>query len=81
MNFALKVVTSRSNLIYLVQAEEKYCKLPAWYYVQVEKLKLPILKEAAKLGANLLNFGKILYSGWGENPPEDIKQKIQEEYS
>ncbi|KJV63794.1 hypothetical protein APHMUC_0072 [Anaplasma phagocytophilum str. ApMUC09] len=25
-------------------------------------------------------YGEILYSGWGENPPEDMVQKIKDEF-
>ena len=76
---ALKV--SQSDLVYLVRAESKPSMEMAWYYVQVEsKAKLPIFLKKVKTGLNLEEFGTVLYSGWGTEPPDDIKQKIKEQF-
>jgi len=38
-------------------------------------------KDLKAAGIYLSQYGKILVSGWGENPPEDIDTKIKAEYS
>ncbi len=51
-----------------------------WHYVDIDKLKLPIflndIKNKNKI--DVAQYGKILFSGWGKEPPEDIKKKIEE---
>ena len=80
--FTSLVKASRSDLVYLVTAKEKPTNMDAWYYVQIEsKSKVPIfLEKVKKTGLNLTEYGKVLYSGWGTEPPEDIKAKIKEEF-
>ena len=79
MSFAAKLQSSRSDLVWLVTGFDG--GLPAWYYVQVEKTKLHLFKARNKDSANLTDYGTILYSGWGTEPPEDIRQKIKEQFS
>ena len=76
MSFLEKLNKNRSN-IYLVQGTDRGRK--AWYYVQVEPMKVPLfLKEAPGKQVNLEDYGRIVYSGYGEEPPEDIKKKVEE---
>ena len=45
----------------------------AWHYVEVERIKPPLFQEALKSGTvNIIQYGTILRSGWGNNPPQDI---------
>lgn len=81
MKFVEMVVKSKAGLIFLVKGKEKYQGKSAWYYVLANKLKLPIMQEKIAYGLNISDYGTVLYSGWGENPPDDIRQKIQQEYS
>jgi len=72
-------ITGRNNL-FLVKGKNDGSD--AWYYIMVDKLKVSLYEKDVdgdfiKLG----KYGKILYSGWGEEPPEEIKDKIKEEYS
>jgi hypothetical protein len=81
MSFLDAVKASQSNMIYLVRAEEKPSGKPAWYYVRVHsKAKLPIFLEKVKTGLTLTDYGDVLYSGWGTEPPEEIKAKIKEQF-
>lgn len=72
---------SRADCLYLCKGLDK--GRAAWYYVMVDKPKIPIfLKQYETPGGtiNLLDYGEVVYSGWGEEPPEDIKKKVEEEY-
>ena len=76
------VKASEKALVYFVKSKAKPNRAAAWYYVKLtHKLKAPIFLNKLKTGANLLDFGTVLYSGWGVEPPEDIKKKIKEEFS
>ena len=62
-----------SHYVYLVRGEER--GRPAWYYILVEKEKVQEFK--AQLDAetiDLSKFGKILNSGFGEDPPKQVKE-------
>jgi hypothetical protein len=52
-----------------------------WYYVKVNKLKLPLYSHALQSGnMNVSDFGEVLFSGWGKNPPDSVRRKIDEMY-
>lgn len=54
---------------------------PTWHYLIVGKLKLPILMKATEQGeVDLCEFGQIIFSGFGEVPPAEIKQYVQNVY-
>lgn len=63
--------------IFLVRGE---CdNRPVWHYVQVDKLKLPLYKRAVTTDSiDVADYGKVLASGWGEEPPESVKKRIEE---
>jgi len=77
--FTAKLQSSRSELVWLLNAVDK--DKACWYYLQVEKTKLQLFKAKLKTGKfKLTDYGKILYSGWGEKPAESIRQKIREQF-
>jgi hypothetical protein len=78
MSFVDKLQSSRGKLVYLVTGVDT--GKPAWYYVQVKKAKLQLFKSRNKDGSDLTDYGTILYSGWGTEPPENKKQKIKEQF-
>ncbi|CAK5014006.1 unnamed protein product [Meloidogyne enterolobii] len=54
---------------------------PAWHYLLVDKDKKEAFLGKCKTGSmDVANYGQILYSGWGKDPPQDIKDKLNEEY-
>ncbi len=80
-NFLQAVKASQSDLVYLAIGKEKQTQQPAWHYVQISsKAKVPLFLKNIKTGINLTDYGTILYSGWGEEPPEGIKQKIKAQF-
>jgi hypothetical protein len=47
----------------------------------VSKLKLSIFLVKIKEGSlDIANYGQVLHSGWGKNPPEDITEAVKKEY-
>ncbi len=79
MAFLAKLQSSRTDLLYLVTGRDAGRK--CWYYVMVDKAKHSLFKAKLKTDFIQLNdYGNILYSGWGEEPPEEMKQKIEEQF-
>jgi hypothetical protein len=80
MSFLEKLQNSQGELVYLVRG--KHEGREAWHYVLVEKAKLPFFCAKVKSGAlDVANYGKILHSGYGKNPPEDIVASIKQQYN
>jgi hypothetical protein len=71
---------SQGNLVYLVKGTDK--GKAAWHYVLIDKLKLPLFREMLKTGRlDVARYGKVLYSGWGENPPAAMVESVKKCYS
>jgi len=69
----------QAELIYLVKGVD--AGRNAWYYVLVDRLKLQMfLKALNDEIIHLENYGKILYSAYGDDPSSEITNKIKEEY-
>jgi hypothetical protein len=78
--FAFAKRTIRSENVYLVKGCDSTGRA-AWYYVLVSPLKMRLFEHQSKSGSmNLNDFGVILRSGYGENPPEDAVQQAREEF-
>lgn len=70
---------AQAEYIYLVKGIDANRK--AWYYVLVEKLKVQLFLKALNDDIiHLENYGKILYSAYGEEPPANITQQLKDEY-
>ena len=68
-----------ADLIYLVKGIDD--NRNAWYYVLVERLKVSLFLKALNDDIiHLENYGKILYSAYGDEPPKEITDKVKEEY-
>ena len=69
-----------SERIYLVRGKDR--GEPAWHYVLVKKALLPLFLRRANGGRlDVADFGRVLESGWGKDPPEDIRKSIKEMHS
>lgn len=80
MSFAQRIESQKGEFIYLMRGEDKGKK--AWHYVLIDKLKLPLFLMKVDEGrVNASEYGKILYSGWGENPPSHVQKTIETLYS
>ena len=63
---------------YLVRGKES--GRAAWHYVLVKKHLLGLFLKLTNGGSvNVADFGDVLRSGWGEDPPEGTRDKILEE--
>jgi len=69
----------QAELIYLVKGVD--AGRNAWYYVLVDRLKVQLfLKALNDEIIHLENYGKILFSAYGEEPPAEITKALKEEY-
>ncbi len=69
----------KADLIYLVKGVDD--SRNAWYYVLVERLKLSLFLKALNDDIiHLENYGEILYSAYGDEPTQDITDKLKAEY-
>ena len=63
------------HLVYLVRGEDR--GHPVWHFVLVDEEKLDNFKAKVATGTiNVANYGRVLKSRWGKDPPEDIVRKI-----
>ena len=68
------------KLVYLVRGVDQGRK--AWHYVLIHRHKKEKFLAAIKSGTiDIAEYGMVIASGWGENPPQDLVRKIEEEYS
>ena len=73
----MKHKENASERMYLVRGKDR--GKPAWHYVLVEKALLPLFLRRTKGGRlDVADFGRVLTSGWGKDPPEDIWKSIGE---
>ncbi|MDG7056466.1 MAG: hypothetical protein LKM44_03195 [Wolbachia endosymbiont of Meromenopon meropis] len=78
-SFANATRRSRSDLIYLVRGKDR--GKSAWHYVLIDKNKREMFLAKSRTGSmDVADYGEILYSGWGEDPPQKIIDKINEEF-
>ena len=73
----MKYNENASERIYLVRGKDR--GKPAWHYVLVEKTLLPLFLRRTKGGSlDVADFGLVLKSGWGKDPPENVRKDINE---
>ena len=67
------------NYLYTVYVTDRGRK--AWYYVLVDKDKVDDFKAKVATGTiKVGEYGKVLRSGWGKDPPKDIEHMIDLQY-
>ena len=63
------------NRIYLIRGKVKGKQ--AWHYVLVKSHLLKKIEDQTASGTvNVADYGHVLYSGWGTDPPESTKNKL-----
>ncbi|XP_013392727.1 ankyrin-3-like [Lingula anatina] len=66
--------------VYLVRGKDN--NKPAWHYVLVKRrLHSTFMLKTQGGSLDVADYGRVLKSGWGQDPPQDIKTKINEEHS
>ena len=68
------------NPVYLVRGKDNGKE--AWHFVLVDKEKITDFKEKIKSGnIDVAKYGKVLYSGWGKDPPQEKVDIIDKKYA
>jgi hypothetical protein len=77
--FHKKKQNLNNKVIYLSQGH--FNGRATWHYLLVDKMKLPILlKESKSEQIDLTKYGNIVFSGFGENPPEEVRICVKNKY-
>jgi len=65
--------------VYLYNAKDKEHG-DCWYYIELEKNKEQQFKKAVEKGSEfkITDYGRILTSGWGKNPPQKTINFLKE---
>ncbi len=72
--------TKDGDLVWLVRGKD--AGRPAWHYVMISRSKLALFRRAISTGSlDVSDYGSILESGWGEDPPQESVARIRERYS
>lgn len=71
-----------SNNLFLIKEEREGKSV--YHYALVNPDKKEVFQERSKAGSALVreieDYGRILYSGWGQDPPESISDRIERAY-
>ena len=71
---------SNMPLIYLVQGYEQ--KVKTWYYIRVPSNKSAVLSRLTPHAhVDLNEIGEIIYSGYGDFPPDYVREAVEKERS
>ena len=66
--------------IYLVRGKDR--GRPAWHYVHVKDTLLTEFLEKTRGGSlDVADYGEVLSSGWGDDPPADLADSIDRDYA
>src|SRR5262249_30639635 len=80
LHFTRQIQYSRPDHIFLVRGYDDNDRR-AWYYVMADKGKREVFKaQNGSMQLALTDYGQILYSGFGNNPPETIRQEMEDDY-
>ena len=80
-SFLNKVIGSRGHLLYTLKGTDAESGRKAYWFLLVDPPKLGKFEKALETGTfNLEDYGKIIESGFGEEIPQWVKDKLKEEY-
>ena len=80
-NFVAKIIRQKAMVCSLVfPAYENVAE--AWYILEINKGKAKEFDQHMKLSIpiTLTDYGTILHSGWGKEPPKELKIELNEKY-
>ena len=70
----------KTRLVHLVRGKIRGSTV--WHYVLVDEDKVEDFKAKVDTGTiDVADYGKTLYSGWGEDPPKDTVRKLDLRFS
>ena len=68
-------IFNKSHRVFLVRSKDR--GKPTWQYVLINENKVDAFEIQFNTGrGNVSNYGKVLYSGSGQDPPKDIVHKV-----
>lgn len=74
---ALRV--ERARQVFLVKGAKQ--GKPVWIYLLVNKALLPVFQhKMGQPGVDVAQYGEVLYSGWGKEPPEYVVKQLKKEF-
>ena len=80
LNHAQTLQAQRPDHIFLVRGKDTTGE-DAWYYVQVERGKREaFLRQGGVALLDITQFGAVIQCGYGEKPPQHIRDLMKEEY-
>ncbi len=72
-------MTSEKNTLFLIKLSED--NFHYWHYVEVTAAKKRLLKEVKdRSEIDVADYGNIIESGFGQNPPESLHHKLEGRY-
>ena len=79
-SFSDHIIRSRNDMCYKVMGRDSTGRI-AWYFILLDKdKKEKFLQHKKGDSYDLLDYGKIIASGYGEEVPEDVKELLKEKY-
>lgn len=74
---ALRV--ERARQVFLVKGTKN--GKAGWVYVLINKAMLPVFQhKVGQRGVDIAQYGEVLYSGWGMEPPEYVVKQLKKEF-
>ena len=68
------------HLVCLIRSNDKIKQ--TWHYIQVDENQVEAFKTCVSAGnIDIGDYGTILFSGWGPDPPESIKHQVDIQFS
>lgn len=78
-SYADRVRGERGNNVFLVRGADSTGR-PAWYFVLVDPAKRAAFRKAFSGTLELNAYGRVLASGYGADPPGDVRARMATEY-
>lgn len=73
---------SEAERVFLVRGKDR--GKPSWHYVQVvdDEETIDLFHKMVKSGhIDVADFGHIIKSGWGQDPPDHVREWIKKKYN
>jgi len=79
MNHEARIIANRKEPVYFVKYDSEVSS-PRWFYLQVSQIKeRAFLSALKKTPFDCGDYGKVLASGYGTQPPEHVEVRLKEE--
>ena len=79
MSFVDRIRRERAGNVFLVRGNDSTGRA-AWYFVLVDPAKKAAFRKAAAGQLELNAYGRIIASGYGTDPPDDVRRRMKDEY-